>query len=194
MPSDKEKEARKGTSEEKVAFNLDDTSKEMDGTIPEGACEDDSSASKVKFVNGGTAAEAVVDVEGKTRINNKAAFVGLTKEQLMEFEKDPYWVKVRWVLLILFWAIWVAMLIAAIVIIVVAPKCPPRPDLKWWQSSVVRQVYPRSLLDTNEDGVGDLEGNKKNYLKIRHHTSTVTYITSMGIHDIVIESVTLRGE
>lgn len=28
----------------------------------------------------------------------------------------------------------------------------------WWQKSVVYQIYPRSFLDTNNDGIGDLKG------------------------------------
>lgn len=30
--------------------------------------------------------------------------------------------------------------------------------MKWWQKSVVYQIYPRSFYDTNGDGVGDLQG------------------------------------
>jgi alpha-glucosidase len=38
--------------------------------------------------------------------------------------------------------------------------------LKWWQSGVVYQIYPRSFKDSNNDGIGDLNGviEKLDYL------------------------------
>ena len=44
----------------------------------------------------------------------------------------------------------------------------------WWKESIIYQVYPRSYLDTNGDGVGDLAGI----------TEKLDYIASLGV-DIV---------
>ena len=37
------------------------------------------------------------------------------------------------------------------------PKVGPRRD-DWWRGAVIYQIYPRSFLDSNGDGVGDLPG------------------------------------
>ncbi len=44
----------------------------------------------------------------------------------------------------------------------------------WWREAIIYQVYPRSFLDTNGDGVGDLTGM----------TAKLDYIASLGV-DIV---------
>ncbi|WP_332695974.1 glycoside hydrolase family 13 protein [Halalkalibacter lacteus] len=38
---------------------------------------------------------------------------------------------------------------------------------KWWKEAVVYQIYPRSFMDTNGDGIGDLQGiiSKLDYIK-----------------------------
>ncbi|MEG1946419.1 MAG: alpha-glucosidase [Lachnospiraceae bacterium] len=40
-------------------------------------------------------------------------------------------------------------------------------ERKWWHDKVAYQIYPKSFLDTNEDGIGDLNGiiSKLDYLK-----------------------------
>ena len=40
-------------------------------------------------------------------------------------------------------------------------------ERKWWHDSIVYQIYPRSYMDSNNDGIGDLRGiiSKLSYLK-----------------------------
>jgi alpha-glucosidase len=38
---------------------------------------------------------------------------------------------------------------------------PPSTPEPWWRSAAIYQIYPRSLLDSNGDGVGDLEGARR---------------------------------
>lgn len=40
-------------------------------------------------------------------------------------------------------------------------------EKKWWHSSVVYQIYTRSFMDSNGDGIGDLNGiiSRLDYLK-----------------------------
>lgn len=46
----------------------------------------------------------------------------------------------------------------------------------WWRGAVIYQIYPRSYLDTNGDGVGDLPGI----------TEKLDYVASLGVQGIWI--------
>ena len=38
---------------------------------------------------------------------------------------------------------------------------------RWWHGKVAYQIYPKSFMDTNGDGIGDIKGiiSKLDYLK-----------------------------
>ncbi len=44
----------------------------------------------------------------------------------------------------------------------------------WWQTGVIYQIYPRSFGDTNQDGIGDLNGI----------TERLDYVASLGVDAI----------
>ena len=49
----------------------------------------------------------------------------------------------------------------------------------WWRGSVTYQIYPRSFMDSNDDGVGDINGI----------TSKLDYIAALGVDAIWISPV-----
>merc|ERR1719323_1785201 len=65
----------------------------------------------------------------------------------MKYANDPFWVRLRWILFILFWIIWVAMLVSSIVIIIYAPKCPSPEPKEWWQKNAMVKVDVKTYSD-----------------------------------------------
>ena len=120
--------------------------------------------STVKFLNGDKKLEVAI-VDKDKRSNEE--FVGLTKEELMKFANDPFWRKVRIILMVLFVITWVVMLAAAIAIIVIAPKCPPQPDLDWWQKTVIYHIHPQSFLASAGQEFGDINGKNCWFKSVR---------------------------
>lgn len=52
-------------------------------------------------------------------------------------------------------------------------------ELDWWKSAIVYQVYPRSFQDTNDDGIGDINGV----------TKRLDYIKSLGVNVIWLNPI-----
>src|ERR1700758_667036 len=52
-------------------------------------------------------------------------------------------------------------------------------DLRWWQSGVIYQIYPRSFQDSNGDGIGDLNGILKR----------IDYLVLLGVDAIWISPI-----
>lgn len=119
--------------------------------------------STVKFLNG----KRDLDEECVVEVGSEVSFTGLGKDELMKYANDPFWVRTRMILFVLFWLGWFAMLVAAVLIIVVAPKCPERPTMMWYQTDVVYQINTKSFKDNDKQGAdgagtGDLGGNCSN--------------------------------
>uniref|UniRef100_A0A5S6Q8H8 Aamy domain-containing protein n=1 Tax=Trichuris muris TaxID=70415 RepID=A0A5S6Q8H8_TRIMR len=105
---------------------------------------------------------------------DKTRKIGLTKEQLERYANDPYWIRIRLFFVVAFWLIWIAMFIAAIVIVVLSPKCPEKPPRVWWQKTLCYQIWTPGFADSNDDGVGDLKGIK----------SRLTELSRIGVQAI----------
>ncbi|XP_036323680.1 4F2 cell-surface antigen heavy chain isoform X1 [Rhagoletis pomonella] len=121
-----------------------------------GAEDNDKLADKreeVKFIKGGDHqnGDAKIDIGG---VNGKA-FTGMTKEELMKYANDPFWVRLRWIFFIGFWAIWAAMLICAILIIVDAPKCAAPEPLQWYKRGLLAKF------DAFEASASNIESAKR---------------------------------
>jgi len=116
-----------------------------------------------------TANETKIDIG----MDKKGQYESLTKEELMKFANDPYWVRLRWILFVLFWIIWVAMLVASIVIIINAPKCPSPEPKKWWQKNAMYEV-----------NVGDGE-----FTDIKAIQKKLDYLVESGVGTVYISTL-----
>lgn len=74
--------------------------------------------------------------------------LGLTKEELMKYANDPFWVKLRRTLFVLFWLIWVSMFVGAFFIIHYFPACSAASKLRWFQRGTCSQ-FNRQLFGNN---------------------------------------------
>lgn len=61
--------------------------------------------------------------EGIVKSMSSDERVGLSKEELMKFVNQPFWVRLRNILFASFWIIWVSILIAAIGYVARSPGC-----------------------------------------------------------------------
>lgn len=116
---------------------------------------------------------------GDTDEGKPQQFSGMGKDELMRLSADPFWVRLRWALFILFWLAWFGMLAGAIAIIVLAPKCPAPEPLQYWQEQPIYEVRARSFKDSDGNGVGDLKGLKEK----------VDYFSELGVRVVSLGSI-----
>ncbi|KAL8589851.1 hypothetical protein ACOMHN_020854 [Nucella lapillus] len=182
-----------------VADNEQNAAEQKEKLNPDSAQPDDKESmidSKTKFINGGNTVDVddtklditkypacSITTATTTHLLSDAGstFTGLSKDELKKYEKDPFWVHLRWALFIIFWVGWVSMLVAAIIIIALAPRCPHRPNMIWYQGDVHYNIYSKSFFDgrKKQDGYGDLEGIQKK----------MKYISSLNANTLWLSSI-----
>jgi alpha-glucosidase len=75
----------------------------------------------------------------------------------------------------------ISTILALTALLCVPGACGQKPDVDaeghpWWQHAVFYEIYPRSFADSNNDGVGDLNGI----------TSKLDYVKALGVDAIWI--------
>uniref|UniRef100_A0A1B0GJZ3 alpha-glucosidase n=1 Tax=Lutzomyia longipalpis TaxID=7200 RepID=A0A1B0GJZ3_LUTLO len=91
---------------------------------------------EVKFISGDQQnGDAKIDIGAIDK-----TFTGLTKEELMKYANDPFWIRLRWFLFICFWGLWAGMLVGAVLIIIYAPKCAAPEPLSWWKQGPLVKI------------------------------------------------------
>jgi len=92
--------------------------------------------------------------------------VSLSVEEILKYQRDPYYVRLRWLLMILIILILIGLLSFVIISVMIIPKCPHRPELKFNQKEILYEIEVATFKDSNGDGIGDLNGisDKLNYL------------------------------
>jgi len=100
-------------------------------------------------------------------------FTGLKKKELLEIANQRQWKLARTILFILFWLLWVGMLVAAILIVVNAPRCKPKPTSEWYQDTVVYKADPEKF-------AGDYNGVAKHIQYIKNMRAALLLSNVMG--------------
>lgn len=138
--------------------------------------ESNSSGSKVeiKYFTDPKNGDTKIDIS-----EVRQAFVGMGKEELMKFANNPFWVRMRWFLFVLFWLLWFGMLAGAIGIILLAPKCASPAPSKWYQESPIYHLNLKNFKDGSDDGIGDLAGLE----------SKLDYFKDVGVETILLDPI-----
>ncbi|KAF2352986.1 Solute carrier family 3 member 2 N-terminal domain [Trinorchestia longiramus] len=120
--------------------------------VPNGDMAPQEESSKVLLNEGADGAKGEEPVIAHTKVaipNNEEEFRGLTKAELMQFAKDPFWVRLRIFLMILFWASWVLMLALAVWFVIRAPGCAPPPTISWMEESAMLEIDVNTMVPSD---------------------------------------------
>lgn len=82
-------------------------------------------------------------------------WVGMPIEQLLNYSKDPFWVRLRQFCFGLYWCAFSILCIFVLVLIVTAPRCQPT---EWWQEGPMYGVFAHDFRNGNTSDENRLSG------------------------------------
>jgi glycosidase len=92
--------------------------------------------------------------------------VGLTSDELQYYKNDSFWKTLRRILFILFWLTWILLFCIAILLITRSPGCNI-VEHKWWQGSVIYQIWTPSFKNSDNHLGGDFDGISAKLTQLR---------------------------
>ncbi|KAK3757983.1 hypothetical protein RRG08_058295 [Elysia crispata] len=112
-------------------------------------------------------------------VSEGGPYRGMGKEELLRFSNRPFWRNLRYICMSVVLTGWLALLITVIAIVLTYPQCREAQPRDWWQKTVIYRVYVPSFLDSNCDGIGDLEGVRRN----------LGYLHDLGVNTIALSPI-----
>ncbi|GFO34016.1 neutral and basic amino acid transport protein rbat [Plakobranchus ocellatus] len=131
----------------------------------------------------GTARKSLSGSTGKQdrarSLSEGGPYRGMGKEELLRFSNRPFWRNLRYICMSVVLTGWLALLIAVVAIVLTYPQCREPQPRDWWQKTVIYRVYVPSFLDSDCDGIGDLEGVRKK----------LDYLRDLGVNTISLSPI-----
>lgn len=90
--------------------------------------------------------------------------------------KRSRWDSIRNVLLGLAALLFIAVVVAMILLGIFYPRCPHKTNLDWWQKEISYQIEVSNFRDSNGDGIGDINGV----------ISELDYLEKLGIRTLIL--------
>lgn len=116
----------------------------------------------------------------KSTPKNETHFQGAPSDAAVaSHAKESRWKSIRVLLLALVLLILIGCIIGVILMIIFYPKCPHKPNLEWWQKETAYQIEVSNYKDTNDDGIGDVDGV----------ISQIDYLNELGVKTLILSRV-----
>lgn len=149
--------------------------KELDDIDEKSKLNTEGDNAKIKFQTSNNG-EAKLEMPDSGNVSYQC---GLTKEELMRYANDPFWIAMRRIFFVLFWLLWTAMLVGAVAIIIMTPGCAKPEEPEWYETSSVYELRVDEFKDGDGDQKSDLAGVKEK----------LSYFEEISVSAIVLDGL-----